>query len=113
MSSFVVFAAVSAWPEAAPDQAGSAETSTEAPLDWQRYADERTVEVVTTNEDGSERVTTIWIVVVDGQAYIRTGGTGWGDNLERDRRLVLRVASAELPLEVASRPARSRHAARR
>lgn len=52
--------------------------------DWTRYADEETIEVVTRQDDGSERVTTIWIVVVDGAGYIRTGGTSWGDEAERD-----------------------------
>ena len=100
MTSFAILVAASVGPEATRAQAADPEASAGAPLDWQRYADERTVEVVTRDEDESDRVTTIWIVVVDGQAYIRTGGTHWGDNLERDRRLVLRVASDELPLRV-------------
>ena len=61
-----------------------------APLDWTKYADTETIEVISTDEDGGSRLTTIWIVVLDGQAYIRTAGTTWGDNVEREGTLKLR-----------------------
>ncbi len=67
---------------------------------WARYADEGTVKVTTTNEDGSTRDTKIWLVVVGGQGYIRTAKTRWGANLERDPEIVLRVGSELLPLRV-------------
>ena len=67
---------------------------------WARYADEGTVKVATTNEDGSTRDTKIWLVVVGGQGYIRTGKTRWGANLKRDPDIVLRVGSELLPLRV-------------
>ena len=68
------------------------------PRDWDRFADTQTVEVVTTDEDGGSRLTTVWIVVLDHQAYIRTSGTIWGDNVEREGKLRLREGSAELTL---------------
>jgi hypothetical protein len=85
--------------------AGVPATATEAPtaaeaLHWERWSDVRTVEVVTEDEDGSTRETTVWLAVVDGQGYIRTGSTRWGANLERDPLLLLRVAGRELPLRV-------------
>ncbi|MHC4819725.1 MAG: hypothetical protein ACYTF8_16895 [Planctomycetota bacterium] len=76
------------WPAAAP---------AEAP-DWAAAADVRVVNVVTLDEDGDTRDTKVWLAVVDGQGYIRTGGTTWGDNVERDPLLVLRIEGTEYPL---------------
>ena len=56
---------------------------------WAKLADLETVEVVTTDPDGDARTTTVWLVVVDGQGYVRTGSTRWGDNAQRDPRLAL------------------------
>jgi hypothetical protein len=67
---------------------------------WSDYAGERTVVAVTHDEDGDVRETTVWLVVVDGQGYIRTGSTRWGANVERTPQLLLRVASDELPVRV-------------
>jgi hypothetical protein len=53
---------------------------------------------VTHDEDGDVRDTKVWLAVVDGQGYIRTGGTIWGDNVERDPQLVLRIEAREYPL---------------
>ena len=47
------------------------------PVDWSVAAKPDVVEVLTTNEDGSTRETKVWIVAVDGQGYLRTGGTRW------------------------------------
>jgi hypothetical protein len=52
----------------------------EAP-DWSTVKDIETVSIATSNADGTLRYTTIWIVVLDGRAYIRTGDTTWGDNV--------------------------------
>ena len=78
--------------------ASAATARTALPRDWNRFADTQTVEVVTTDEDGGSRLTTVWIVVLDNQAYIRTSGTIWGDNVEREGKLRLREGSAELTL---------------
>ena len=72
----------------------------EEAIEWDRYAEEGTVEVVSTNEDGSARVTKVWLAVVDGQGYIRTGKTGWGGNVERNPEIALRIGETELPLRV-------------
>ena len=69
-------------------------------VEWDRYAEEGTVEVITTDEDGSARVTKVWLAVVDGRGYIRTGKTRWGGNLERNPELRLRIGETELPLRV-------------
>ena len=66
--------------------------------DWSKFADTQTVEVLSRDEDGGTRVTTVWIVVIDDQAYIRTAGTHWGDNVEREGKLRLRVSAGEWTL---------------
>jgi len=64
--------------------------------DWSRVADVEEVEAVTTDADGSVRETTVWLAVLDGNAYLRTsGGSTWGDNLERDPDLVVRIDGSE------------------
>jgi hypothetical protein len=70
--------------------------------DWPTVAEAQTVEVVTVDEDGDRRETTVWLVVVDGEGYIRTGGTRWGKNLQRDPQLVLRTGEQEWPLRIAA-----------
>jgi hypothetical protein len=69
-------------------------------FDWDKFTDTQTVEIVSTDEDGGARLTTVWIVVIDHQAYIRTSGTIWGDNVEREGKLRFRDGNAELSLRV-------------
>jgi hypothetical protein len=70
--------------------------------DWKALGTEQTVVVVTADEDGAPRDTTIWIVELDGVDYVRTGSTHWGDNLARNPELTLKTeAGAEYPLRVA------------
>jgi hypothetical protein len=59
-------------------------------LDWTRFTDAQTIELLTTDEDGDQRLTTVWVVVLDYNAYIRTAGTTWGDNVERNGTLKIR-----------------------
>ena len=66
--------------------------------DWVALAEVEEIEVLTANEDGSARETTIWLAVLDGQGYIRTGGTRWGDNVERSPEIVLRIEGTESPV---------------
>jgi hypothetical protein len=66
--------------------------------DWNAAKDVETVYIVTADEDGSSRETKIWLVVVDGQPYIRTGSTRWKDNIERNPDVALRIDEAEYPL---------------
>jgi hypothetical protein len=77
-----------------------AETGADLP-DWAEVSEVQTVEVVTLDEDGDQRETTVWLAVVDGQGYIRTGGTRWGANLERDPQLTLRIEEREWALRIA------------
>jgi hypothetical protein len=68
--------------------------------DWDAVAEVQEVQVLTHDEDGEERDTTVWLSVVDGQGYIRTGGTRWGDNVVRDPEIVLEIEGREYPLRV-------------
>ena len=71
-------------------------SSTEsATPDWSKWANLQTVEVITTDEGGGARTTTVWIVVVAGQAYLRTGSTIWGGNVEREGKLKLKGEPGE------------------
>lgn len=70
------------------------------PPDWSALADIDTVSVVTTNADGSQRYTTVWLVVVDDRGYLRTGSTTWGENVDRDPAVKLVVADAEYAFRV-------------
>jgi hypothetical protein len=69
-------------------------------MDWARHAEVDTVTVVTTTEDGEPRETTVWLAVVDGQGFLRTGGTRWGGDVERDPQIVLEIGEERLPLRV-------------
>jgi hypothetical protein len=69
-------------------------------FDWSRFAEEETVTVVTTNDDGSERETTVWLVVVDGDAFIRTGNTRWGGNVEKRPEIALRIEAETIPVAI-------------
>jgi hypothetical protein len=63
--------------------------------DWTGLADADVVRIVTVDEDGSERRTKIWLVVVDQEAYVRTGATRWFANLERDPSVVVTEGESE------------------
>ncbi len=69
-------------------------------LDWARLRDVETVEVLTTDEDGATRETTVWLAVVAGAGYVRTGSSTWGDNVVRSPELELRDAGATHPMRV-------------
>jgi hypothetical protein len=69
-------------------------------VDWSQHADVEEVIVLTADEDGSARETTIWLVVVDGKGFIRTGNTTWGDNVVRNPEVAIRVAGSEIPVRV-------------
>jgi hypothetical protein len=71
-----------------------AASATEPP-DWSSIADLDTVLVATNNADGTLRYTTVWIVVVDGRGYLRTGNTTWGDNVARDPAVRLVIGETE------------------
>ncbi|MEM7409773.1 MAG: DUF2255 family protein [Myxococcota bacterium] len=75
-----------------------AESAAAPPPDWADVAAVEEIEVLTHDEDGALRETTIWLAVVDGEGFVRTGGSSWGQNLERDPTLVLRIEGEEFPL---------------
>lgn len=65
--------------------------------DWSPLADADVIRIVTRDEDGSERSTKIWVVVIDESAYVRTGATRWFANLERDPSAVVLDGESEYP----------------
>jgi hypothetical protein len=66
---------------------------------WDKLADVGQIEIVTHDEDGDARETTIWFTVVDGQGFIRTGNSNWGENIRRNPSdVVLRIEGKEYPL---------------
>jgi len=70
--------------------------------DWDAVVAVKEIDVLTTNEDGNSRETIIWFTLLDGQAYIRTTrSTTWGDNVERNPDIVLRIEEAEYPFHAA------------
>ena len=69
----------------------------EAP-DWDAVKDLDTVSVATTNADGTLRYTTVWVVVVGGRGYLRTGDTTWGANVTRNPNIKLVVGDEEYSL---------------
>jgi len=68
------------------------------PPDWNAVADLETVSVATVNPEGTLRYTTVWLVVVVGRGYIRTGNTTWGANVVRDPAIKLLIAGQEYAL---------------
>ena len=68
--------------------------------DWEKLRDIGRIEILTHDEDGDVRETTIWFVELDGQGFIRTGNSNWGQNLRRDPKdAVLRIEGKEYPLQ--------------
>jgi len=65
------------------------------PIDWNTLAGEDTVVVLTKEADGAPRETTVWMVVVDGQGYVRTGDTHWHGNIARDPKIGVRIAAVD------------------
>lgn len=68
--------------------------------EWEAVADVETIQVLTEKEDGTRRDTTVWLVVVDGQGYIRTGGSSWGDAVKADPDVEIRIGDASYLLQV-------------
>jgi len=65
------------------------------------------VELITSDDDGDLRETKLWIVVIDGEAFLRTNKSNWLANLRRDPAAKLRVGDAVYPVrgEVLGDPA--------
>ena len=65
------------------------------PIDWSAASGENTVVILTREADGAPRETTVWLVVVDGQGYVRTGDTHWHRNIARDPKIGVRIAGKD------------------
>ena len=72
--------------------AGSARA---AELDWQRFQDTDVIEVLTHDEDGAQRETSVWIVAFDGHGYVRTNDSRWLANIRRGSSVALRLGEDE------------------
>jgi hypothetical protein len=59
--------------------------------DWSSVAEVPVIEIITTDADGDSRVTKVWFVLVDGEAYLRTNDSRWLANLRRSPELGLRI----------------------
>src|SRR5262245_61088300 len=66
-----------------------------APSDWTPLAEVEEIQVLSENADGSAEETTVWLAVVDGHGFIRTGNTSWYPNLERKPDIGVRVSGKE------------------
>jgi hypothetical protein len=70
----------------------------DAPIDWASVGAERVPVIVTMDPDGDERVTKLWLVVVDGEGIISTGNSRWFRNIERDPNVEFRIGGHAYPL---------------
>jgi hypothetical protein len=69
-----------------------------ADVDWTAHKDVETVVIVTANDAGAQRDTTIWLCVSNGQGYVRGGSGEWVANTLRNGEVKLRVGEHELVL---------------
>jgi hypothetical protein len=67
---------------------------------WEVARAESEIFVTTSDKNGSERETTIWIVVVDGEAFVRTSGTPWERSIKRNPHAVLTIAGGDYPVQI-------------
>jgi len=67
-------------------------------LDWTPYTEESTVEIVTRDEDGSVRETSVWMVVVEDHGYVRTNDSRWLANIRRGSPVSVRVRESDVPM---------------
>jgi hypothetical protein len=78
--------------------------SAAAAQDWNAESGVETIQVVTHDEDGAVRDTTVWLAVHQGHGYIRTGGTKWGANVKRNPDVQVKIGSDEYPLRAVPIP---------
>ncbi|MEX2208841.1 MAG: DUF2255 family protein [Myxococcota bacterium] len=72
-----------------------ADTAESAPPEWAALAGVEEIQVLSENPDGAKRETTVWLAVLDGEGYIRTGDTSWYPNLERKPEIAVRIDGRE------------------
>jgi len=66
-----------------------------ADLDWQRFQDTSVIEILTHDEGGALRETSVWIVPLAGHGYVRTNDSRWLANIRRGSPVALRVEGDE------------------
>ena len=64
-------------------------------LDWQRFQDTDVIEIVTHDEDGALRETSVWIVTQGDHGYVRTNDSRWLANIRRGSGVALRLGEQE------------------
>jgi hypothetical protein len=67
-------------------------------IDWQAMASQDVVRIITVDADGDVREKKVWIAVLDGTAWLRTGNSRWLENIRRDPEVKLRVGGQLLEL---------------
>ena len=80
------------WPIAIALMCGfsSVSVATSDPTEWQPFAEQDVIQIITEDPDGDLRETKIWIVVLDGTGYIRTNNSRWLANIRRGSPISLR-----------------------
>jgi hypothetical protein len=66
-----------------------------AQADWMPFADSQVVQILTDDEDGERRETSVWITVLDGRGYVRTNDSRWLANIRRGSPVALRAGDRE------------------
>jgi hypothetical protein len=66
-----------------------------AELDWQRFQNADVIKILTQDDDGEARETSIWIVTFDGHGYVRTNDSRWLANIRRGSSVALRLDEQE------------------
>ena len=66
-----------------------------AEIDWQRVQQTDVIEILTQDEDGEPRETSVWIVALHGHGYVRTNDSRWLANIRRGSSVALRVDDQE------------------
>ena len=61
----------------------------------------RVVEILTADEDGEARKTPVWIVAVEGLAYVRTNDSVWLANIRRGSPVKVRHEQQTWPVSAA------------
>jgi subtilisin family serine protease len=73
-------------------------TGAAAAPDWGELGEVRVPQIFTLTEEGSLRVTKLWLVVVDGQGFVRTGDTRWFRDIERNPDVSIGAQGESHPL---------------
>ena len=63
--------------------------------DWESVAEVSTIEILTHDEDGDLRETTIWFVLLGGEPHLRTADSRWLQNIRRDPNVGFRIEGQE------------------